>query len=163
MKLFISVVYFFCVISTFADLINYEISNPQLIFEPITESIESIGNNQLSSKWQNQFINQYGEKWTILIDVRGGTPSHIFGSGIPVIPGKGNDLPFSKEATEDEVVSFVKEFIDHNSDLFGIDIRELKLSQATYVGENWYINFVRRYHELPVIGSALMVTISNGN
>ncbi|HPR63768.1 MAG TPA: hypothetical protein PK014_06050 [Thermoanaerobaculia bacterium] len=92
-----------------------------LTVNPISVPYNEIDNYPAKQQWKQEFLNRYGNQWGIIIDLRSGTPVHIFGQGIPFFPGLGNELPFQGEVTESEVVNSVMEFLNLHSALFNIN------------------------------------------
>ncbi len=122
-----------------------------------------------------EFLNRYGDQWDISIDHRSGRPDLIQGSGIPWIPGDGNDLgeeyldQYGLEAGEVPDPAFFEylalRFIDEHSGLFKADREQIKFDeQGSYFSERYVsLRFTQKYKGTRVWKSHLFFRINNGN
>jgi len=131
---------------------------------PILLSYELVDQYPERQLWNTQFKQRYGDRWRILVDVRGGTPANVYGRGIPMIAGLGNELPFTELPDEEQFVNQeVVEFINSNARLFRVQPEELVLEQTLHFDQRWHLTFSRSYKDVPVEGSYFLVSINHGN
>ena len=148
----------------FADLSVYERTDPRLSVMPILKSYDQIeGFQAQTQKWDRDFKGRYGAGWRINIDIRSGRPGHVYGAGVPLIPGPGNDLPYDHPIQEDEIITLCRGFLKSNTALFGIDADALAVRGAVPVDDFWYVNLQQTISGVPVTDAMVLLTISHGN
>ncbi len=122
------------------------------------------------------FVRRHGGQWTFSIDRRTERFSLIQGSGIPLIPGSGNDLgpetlvelqPPDGEITLGALQPRVRAFIEANADLLLPTRGELVLDPVSSMirdrGRLISFNFEWRVDGIPVEGARVFVRINSGN
>jgi trimeric autotransporter adhesin len=121
------------------------------------------------------FLQQHGSEWEIRWDARGDRPALIQGSGVPLLPGRGNTLPPHSVALSGDmqhdlpvVALRARAFIDSQADL--LDSKQLELvldpERSTAFGpgnERWFLEFQQHHRGIPVDGAFVHVRIVHGN
>jgi hypothetical protein len=165
MKGFAALVIALCWAPLFGGTLDqYATSDSRLNASPVLQTYSSVaGYDTQAHLWDTKFKAAYGPRWEILIDVRGGRPAHVYGQGIPVLPGIGNSLPYTKETTVEDLSATAFSFVKDNSSLFGVNANELKLDRTAQVDEFWHLSYKRVYQGMEVKGAKLSMTVSHGN
>lgn len=118
------------------------------------------------------FRARRGGQWTIRFDERTGRPALISGSGIPLLPGRGNSLtagmlglPSSFDLADAEPLA--RAFISAERDLLRPDAGELRLNpnrsgsldggRIHYFDYDWYVD------DIPVEGARVFLRVNSGN
>lgn len=121
------------------------------------------------------FLQQHGGRWEMRRDRRSDRPNLIQGSGIALIPGKGNTLHPSDvgvQATSQIDLSFVegrlREFMARNPTLLGSDGLDFVLDpdNSAPFGEgntHWFIALAQHVDGVPVDGAYLFFRLAHGN
>ncbi|TDR42569.1 PKD repeat protein [Tahibacter aquaticus] len=121
------------------------------------------------------FLRRHPGTWEMRWDRRADRPNLIQGSGVPLIPGRGNSLSTaslglrSGEIVDMAVVEArLLDFIAENSDLLKTDGLEFQLDPEGSVayGEgntHWFIELAQSKNGVKVQGANLFFRISNGN
>ncbi len=122
-----------------------------------------------------QFFQENTDQWDVFWDERGDRPQLIEGVGVPMLPGRGNqlrqdDLGFGDrvEIELSHVEQIVRNFIDENPDLFRLAQEDLVLRETASGnfgerGQLWLVEF-QQYHEgVPVEDATVSFRINNGN
>lgn len=122
-----------------------------------------------------QFLQRFPGAWTATWDRRNDRPNLIQGSGIALIPGRGNHLTraglgLGADATIDlaTVETLLRGFIDENDDLLRTRGLELRLNSEASIpyGEgasHWFIEFAQYANGVRVEGANLFFRLSHGN
>ena len=119
------------------------------------------------------FRSRRGGKWTIRFDERTGRPALISGSGIPLLPGRGNSLTPAllglPSASFDlaDAEPLARAFIEAEGDLLLPDVGDLRLNPARsgsfdggrihYFDYDWYVDGI------PVEGARVFLRVNHGN
>jgi hypothetical protein len=123
----------------------------------------------------SNFLSRNPGTWEMRWDRRANRPNLIQGSGIPLIPGRGNSLSLrdlglasGAEMDMDVVEKRLLEFIHANSDVMPNDGLEFRLDPSGSVpyGEghsHWFVEFAQYHDGVRVQGASLFFRISNGN
>ena len=121
------------------------------------------------------FLHQYGGSWEMRWDQRADRPNLIQGSGVALLPGRGNDLtPASLGLAPSQAVGIVlvearlRRFIEANRDLLKTDGLAFSLDAAnsTPYGDgstHWFVAFAQQQDGVRVDGAQLFFRISHGN
>ncbi|MEM7245737.1 MAG: hypothetical protein AAF533_10360 [Acidobacteriota bacterium] len=131
---------------------------------------------ELDEGWQ-RFLAEEGGRWWLRTDARTGRPSLIQGSGLPWIPGKGNDLTWEAlghQGTPDRDViralleTKARELLASHPDLFrlpaGIDWKvDADASVGLDDGRTWQLSLKAHRGEVPVERAGLVFRLSHGN
>jgi len=147
----------------FGDLSNYIKYDERFFADPIYKNYNEISDFQAQIKKWDIFKVKYGNDWNIKIDLRGGRPGHIWGKGVPIIPGIGNNLEYYEEINEEYLKKLCLNFIEENKDIFLIDPNELRFSGVYEEEDFWFVNMKRYFKGIEVSGSMFFIKISKGN
>jgi len=121
------------------------------------------------------FKQQAGGSWDVRWDTRGDRPNLLQGSGVPLVPGRGNTLApaqFGAASAADVSLATVareaRRFIDAQSvllELDGIDLRLDSERSVAYGKGNtfWSIEFAQYQGDVRVDGAFVFVRIAQGN
>lgn len=151
----------------------------QLFAEPALDALPSL-NLDASRDLRLQtrltpFLQRYGRDWEVRWDDRADRPNLIQGSGIALVPGRGNTLSpqqfgLARESdmTLDLVSAEARKFVAGNSDLLGTDGIELALDGARSVragGDQplWFVEFGQFHGGVRVDGAFVYVRVAQGN
>ncbi|MEO0162730.1 MAG: hypothetical protein ABIL74_10730 [candidate division WOR-3 bacterium] len=108
----------------------------------------------VDSIW-NKFTSKYGENFVVHWNDRTITPHKLYGQGIILKP-----TGFTKSS---EVIESVNSFIEANSYLFNIDVKDLKIDRVDSLRqEEYYLIYRQYYHTLPVLGNGAVFTVTKG-
>ncbi|MEO7324901.1 MAG: proprotein convertase P-domain-containing protein [Dokdonella sp.] len=122
-----------------------------------------------------KFLQRNSGDWEMRWDRRSDRPNLIQGSGVALIPGRGNSLSLSQlglaanETIDMAVVETrLKDFIDANSDLLktkGLEFRLDPNSSIAYGKDNshWFVEFTQYKEGVRVEGANLFFRIAAGN
>lgn len=123
----------------------------------------------------DQFINHFGGSWTVRWDRRSNRPSLIQGSGVPLIPGSGNQLTKgdlglgpAQKTSMGTVEAALQRFALENQNLLqtaGMDFRLDAANSAPYGDgrDHWFVEFDQYYKGVRVDGANLFFRLSHGN
>ena len=115
----------------------------------------------------DRFQSEVGGAWQVSVDKRSGKPALVSGSGMPWIPGRGNNLSEDAVAiTTDHVVNIARQFIDRYPELFGVDNADLEVipeSTGEFGGYLWFVHLQRTFHGIPVEKSYIVFRVNSGN
>ena len=123
----------------------------------------------------SRFLSEQGGRWEVRWDARSERPHLVQGSGVPILPGRGNRLTRaqvgiagSRAVQVEDVERLVRAFMARYPELFRIAPENLRLDRASsrpYGPEDrlWVIE-LQQYHEgVPVDGANVFFRISHGN
>lgn len=120
-----------------------------------------------------EFVRTQGGSWVAYVDRRTGQIEYFEGSGIPWVPGRGNDLPLDaavvgNPSSVDLAVldQKAREFFRVAAPLFGIDASHLRLNPArsTQPADHvWFVDYDVLVDGLVVEGARVVFTVNNGN
>ncbi|WP_166654102.1 hypothetical protein, partial [Tahibacter aquaticus] len=148
---------------------------PELQVQPELEASVVLGERSSSHPAAQNFLSRHPGTWEMRWDRRADRPNLIQGSGVPLIPGRGNSLSTaslglrSGETVDMAVVEArLLDFIAENSDLLKTDGLEFQLDPQGSVayGEgntHWFIELAQSKNGVKVKGANLFFRISNGN
>jgi len=146
--------------------------------EPALDALPSLRDAQSDPLLQSRiapFRARYGGTWEVRWDDRGDRPNVVQGSGVPLIPGRGNTLAPQSFGVAHEsdlnlgaVAAKAREFIDTVPELLAADGLELKLDADRSVlagGDRpvWFVEFGQYHQGVRVDGAFLYVRIAQGN
>ncbi|HJU41072.1 MAG TPA: hypothetical protein VJ724_15995, partial [Tahibacter sp.] len=121
------------------------------------------------------FQARYGGTWEVRWDDRGDRPNVVQGSGVPLIPGRGNTLSpqafgVARESEIDlgTVAGAARRFVDANADLLATDGIELVLDadRSVVAGGDapvWFLEFGQYANGVRVDGAFVYVRVAQGN
>jgi len=121
------------------------------------------------------FEQQAGGSWDVRWDTRGDRPNLVQGSGVPLVPGRGNTLAATQfgaaSAQELSLATVAREarrFVDAQSALLRLDGLDLRLDPERSVAYGkgntfWSIEFAQYQDGVRVDGAFVFVRISQGN
>lgn len=121
------------------------------------------------------FVQKAGGQWEMRWDRRSGRPNMIQGSGVALLPGKGNALAAAdvglragEAVTLATVESRLRTFIDDNSDLLSTKGLEFRLDANSSVpygdgSTHWFVEFAQYAGGVRVDRAHLFFRISHGN
>jgi len=121
-----------------------------------------------------RFVDERGGEWTFTVDRRTSRPTSVRGSGLPILPGRGNGLdpaafpllPPDGTFEIDDVEPLVRSFVDAHADLLSPPAGQLVLAKESSVRDrgrlvsvyyDWFVDDVR------VEGAQVFVRINSGN
>ena len=135
----------------------------RVVPEPIEYGYGQAG--QVDLEGWTSFQSRFGDDWRLEIDRRTGSPLLIEGEGIPLLPGRGNELERSEfappAATAGEpglggVVEATRAFMEQNQELLGISGTSLELDErASRALDDDGLRFNVRFDQVvrdPVLG-----------
>ena len=146
---------------------------PELAVEPTLDErgdLRSAPRPELAA-----FARDFGDDWIVRWDLRSDRPHLLQGSGVAIVPGKGNgllpaDLGLTQGApvTLDVVAGRLRDFVAAYPELLGVEGFDLRLdrsrSTAFGVGDtHWFVEFAQYHHGVPVEGANVFFRLSHGN
>lgn len=121
------------------------------------------------------FTQQHGTEWELRWDTRGDRPNVVQGSGVPLIPGRGNTLSpaafgLAPDAVPDreQVAREGRRFIDETAELLGTRGLDLRLDEArsSAFGDGsprWFLEYAQYHDGVRVEGAFVYLRIAHGN
>ncbi len=121
------------------------------------------------------FRQRHGGDWEVRWDSRGNRANLVQGSGVPLLPGRGNTLPrdafrLSGDMPTDlpVVAALARQFIDGEQELLAAADLDLHLDPDRSTGygignTHWFIEFQQHHQGIPVDGAFVFVRIAHGN
>ncbi len=121
------------------------------------------------------FLDRYTDDWEVRWDARSDLPHLLQGSGVPLLPGRGNTLAAVELKSGangpirlDEVAARLRRFMIENPELLGVSTRELRLDRRRSGGYGpdrylWLVELQQVYRGLPVIGARVFFRVNHGN
>ncbi|HEV2856443.1 MAG TPA: hypothetical protein VHC97_26890 [Thermoanaerobaculia bacterium] len=143
--------------------------------QPSVEVLTRGSQKALENAALQRFFAHQSDQWEVRWDKRSDRPNLIQGAGIPVLPGRGNNLRASdlKLAHEGgprmaDVEAKLRAFMDEFPELLGVSNIDLRLDEKSSVyagGENdlWFVEFQQFHRGVPVEGANVFFRINNGN
>ncbi|HEY0781749.1 MAG TPA: hypothetical protein VGE98_04780, partial [Thermoanaerobaculia bacterium] len=156
---------------------NLSFSSDRLRMNEAIAPLDNVQSNLSSSTqtgWAG-FRTNNGQQWQALVDKRHGQVSLMEGSGIPWIPGKGNNLTQSDLAAKTNgkgVVSLAsleqiaRTFLPQVQGLLGVDPKSLVLNlgrSGQPAGHVWFIDFDVVQNGATVENARVVFRVNNGN
>ena len=148
---------------------------PELDVQPELEASESLAAGGATRTAAASFAQRYGGTWEARWDRRNDRPNLIQGSGVPLVPGRGNSLTLAQlglAANEHVDLAVVEtrlqDFIAANADLLGTKGLDFALdpNSSLAYGKNdshWFVEFVQLKDGVRVEGADLFFRVAAGN
>lgn len=145
---------------------DYDVQPSLVLFEP--------GGADLPDDVRRFAAEERG-RWEVRWDVRNDRPHLIQGSGVPLLPGRGNrltradlGLPASGRFRVEDVEKAVRAFMARYPELFRIAPENLRLdrAQSTAYGPDdrlWFVVLQQVHEGVPVEGANVFFRINHGN
>ena len=137
-------------------------------------AMQSPGMEAVAADW-DRFLTENGSQWRLQIDRRTGRPAVAEGSGLPWVPGEGNqlvkndlreNLGANGQVTRGTLVRLAKQFIRQYPELFGVEVSDLEVAQGgtgEFGGYLWYVQLNRKVNGIPVERSYVVFRVNHGN
>ena len=137
------------------------------------DGVQGILASGVGSAWAG-FQNLHGD-WTAYIDSRSGLIESAEGSGIPWVPGRGNQLTRGDIAAElagrstvdlATLEAVARRFVKENSSLLGVEASSLRLNQGRSgqpADHVWFVDFDVTRAGLPIDGARVVFRVNHGN
>ena len=151
------------------------LSTPSLMAEPSVEIYEAGSLKAMSVFELQDFFAKYSDQWKVNWDLRSNRPELISGVGVPVIPGRGNQLNLKslglghpRDQRLEDVTQLLRGFIDQQSSLLGISNADLRVDSERSLGYGadkylWMVEFQQMHQGVPVEGAHVFFRINHGN
>ena len=148
---------------------------PELQVQPELEATVDLRADATTHAGVEAFLQRNGGQWEMRWDRRADRPNLVQGSGIALIPGRGNalamaSLGLSASDTIDLAVveTRLRDFIDAQRDLLKTDGLEFRIDPQGSIPygdghSHWFIEFAQVKNGVPVRGANLFFRISHGN
>jgi PKD repeat protein len=150
---------------------------PELDVKPSLDATENLAapGKSASRPAVAGFAARNPGSWEMRWDRRSDRPNLVQGSGVPLVPGSGNQLDMGKlglKASEKIDLAVVEarllDFIGDNHDFLKVDGLEFGLdpNSSTGYGEgntHWFVEMAQSKNGVPVRGAHLFFRISHGN
>ena len=146
---------------------------PELAVEP---TLDELGDLRSAVRPElGAFRQSFGDDWIVRWDRRSDRPHLLQGSGVAIVPGKGNgllpaDLGLAKgvPVTLEIVAERLRDFVAVYPEILGVEGFDLRLdrsrSTAFGVGEtHWFVEFAQYQDGVPVDGANVFFRLSHGN
>lgn len=161
------------------EIEKLDLSKYRVAPEPVGYGYQESGRSDLRG-WTD-FAARYGRGWRMEVDRRTGSPSLIEGQGIPLFPGRGNDLDRASfgpageagRRTLGEVAASARAFLDEYQELLGVSGATLELDERASRtldadGTRWNLRFDQVVRDpalgtLPVSGAYVFFRVGGGN
>jgi PKD repeat protein len=147
---------------------------PELDVQPALAATEQL-RETMSRPAAADFYKRNPGTWEMRWDRRGDRPNLVQGSGVPLVPGRGNKLSLqsiglnARDTVDLAVVEArLLDFVAANSQLLKTDGLEFQLDTQSSIGygegnTHWFIEFAQSKNGVRVQGANLFFRISNGN
>uniref|UniRef100_UPI0027B9C2FC COG1470 family protein n=1 Tax=Dokdonella sp. TaxID=2291710 RepID=UPI0027B9C2FC len=151
------------------------ISAQDINVEPALEATTSLAAAAAQRAQVAGFLARYGGEWEMRWDRRNDLPNLIQGSGIALVPGRGNaltlaqlGLPANHQVDLATVETRLRDFIAANAELLGVKGVDLRLDPAssTVYGKgdsHWFVEFEQYQDGVRVDGANVFFRIAAGN
>ena len=148
---------------------------PELMVQPELAQTLHLDASTPAAPAIESFLRRAGGSWEMRWDLRADRPNLIQGSGIGLLPGRGNDLAADSlglqagDAVDLGVVEArLRGFIEANRDLLKTDglAFELDAANSTPYGDgstHWFVAFAQVHEGVRVDGAQLFFRLSHGN
>ncbi|MCP4654589.1 MAG: hypothetical protein GY856_04115, partial [bacterium] len=152
-----------------------EFSTPAFRVSPALEIYEVGSTRAYSLGAVPDFFAGYSERWEVRWDVRSDRPHLIQGVGIPLLPGRGNDLrreelglSQARDLGLRDVEGLLHGFMAEQSGLLGISQIDLRLDpeRSLVYGANdylWLMEFQQFHEGVPVERAKVFFRVNHGN
>jgi len=115
-----------------------------------------------------QLFAEYSSSWEILWDERSDRPALISGVGIPIIPGRGNDLAGPSPPSVRELEPLLRRLMAAHPQLFDVgtctfELREAGSGRVGRNGQLWFVELQQVCNGVPVEGAVVSFRINHGN
>jgi|GEM_PF-3556919 len=114
----------------------------------------------------DRFFDTFSDRWEVRWDRRGDRPHLLQGPGVPILPGRGNDLSGPKPQGVDQVALLVRGILADLPELFRVPDTDLVLDREAsgpFQDHFWNIELQQYYQGLPVEGAKVFFRINHGN
>ena len=122
---------------------------------------------ELADPGFDAFLARHGGDWSVSYDAHSGRLARITGSGIALVPGRGNSLPGPPVRTLATVAERAHAVVRGIADRHGVAADELVLGPVSGRrggdGASWMIEFRRQVGGVEVFGSRAFARIRHGN
>jgi hypothetical protein len=122
-----------------------------------------------------RFLNEQGGRWEVRWDTRSDRPHLVQGSGIPLLPGRGNrlsraeaGLDGSRPVTLADVERLVRGFMARYPELFRVAQEDLRLDPArsgSFGASDrlWFVELQQLHRGVPIEGANVFFRVNHGN
>ena len=119
----------------------------------------------------SRFLANQGEQWEVRFDRRNERPALVQGVGVPLLPGRGNNLTNAEvglkaKPTVEDAERAVRGFLEKYPEVLnlqGFDLRLDRERSLGYGGYYWSIELQQFHEGLPVADAHAYFRINNGN
>jgi len=132
-----------------------------------------MGADVASLRSLENFFAHHSNEWEVRWDRRSNRANLIQGVGVPLLPGRGNnlsraDLPVlaTGELRMADMEVLLRGFMGRFPELFTVEGSEFRLNprSSVKVGDDlWFVEFQQVHNGLPVDGASLFFRVNNGN
>jgi trimeric autotransporter adhesin len=149
---------------------------PELDVHPSLETVRSLnGAGIRQTTALSRFFAENSNLWEVRWDSRSDRVNLIQGVGVPVLPGRGNNLTQLRAGLASDgpvrvtdVERILRGFMNQYPELFRVSQEELRLNpkSTVNVGENhelWFVEFQQIRNGVPIEGANVYFRINNGN
>ena len=148
---------------------------PELDVEPSIDAAQGLQARAAVDAAAQRFLARYPGEWQVTWDSRGDRPNMISGSGIPLLPGRGNhlaraDVGLAPSESVDlaTIGALLDNFMRDNADLLKIDGLEFKLDAKSGgpLGSDkahWFVEYRQVAGGVPVQNAYLFFRVVAGN
>ena len=152
-----------------------EVSSRILEVRPSLEIYPQSGKRGLADLPMQSFFAEYSDRWEVRWDVRSHRPHLIQGAGVPILPGRGNDLRTlspgrgtGQDLDLDGVAELLRRFLDERPNLLRVDGLDLELDRERSLvygeeGHFWSVEFRQSHGGIPVENAFVFFRINHGN
>ena len=149
--------------------------SPDLEVQPSLEIQARGSRKSLQNPALQRFFAHQSDEWEVRWDKRSDRPNVIQGVGIPLLPGRGNNLNAAElklgrdgGVRTADVETKLRAFMDEFPELLGVSNFDLRLDakSTVNVGEEkqiWFVEFQQFHRGVPVEGAKVYFRINNGN
>jgi Zn-dependent metalloprotease len=146
---------------------------PELAVEP---TLDELGDLRTAPRPElAAFVRDFGSEWIVRWDRRSARPHLIQGSGVAIVPGRGNGLlpadlglAAGQPTTLEAVAARLRGFLAAYPELLGVEGLDLRLDPArsTAFGagnSKWFVELAQYQNGVPVEGANVFFRLSHGN
>ena len=133
--------------------------------------IHPMGTAKAALPGLGRFLAAQGDQWEVRFDTRNARPALIQGSGVPLLPGRGNQLTNAEvglraKPTLEDAERVVRGFLEKYPEVLNLQGFDLRLDRAQslgYGGYYWNVVLQQFAGGLPVADAYAFFRINNGN
>ncbi len=145
------------------------------VLPSIRQGVHFMAGQNVQDEGMQRFLQEVGGEWEVRKDIRSNRPNLIQGSGVPVVPGAGNNLRPADiglqpghALTQADLAGLLRDFMDSHAKLLGTAGLEFRFDEEASVPKrgnlgNASMIFNQYYHGVKVDDARVFFRLGQGN